>query len=392
MKIFDVIISGGAMAGATLALALDARFGGKLRIAVVESCDISAQVHPGFDARSIALSDGTVQILREYRLWDAIQPYATPISHIHVSDRGHAGMTDIKAEPLGLSALGYVVELAEVGQVYHRLLQERPAISLFCPASIRTVERSETEVRISLEDETTLYGKLLIAADGNTSTCCQQLGISSEIHDFEQVAVIANVEISQPHQGRAFERFTPTGPLALLPMSRQRMSMVWCVRPESLEGITGLDDNEFLLALQQAFGWRLGKMKRVGSRVAYPLKLSYRSRAVSHRFAIIGNAAQTLHPIAGQGFNLGIRDIATLVDEVRHHPEDVGNYAALHAFQQRREPDRQKTMEMTSTLVHIFSNEWFPAVVGRNLGLMAIDNLSVLRKPLLTRTLGQVSR
>ncbi|WNJ96219.1 2-octaprenyl-6-methoxyphenyl hydroxylase [Vibrio ruber] len=392
MKMFDVIISGGAMAGATLALALDASFGGKLRIAVVESCDFTAQAHPGFDARSIALSDGTVQILRAYQLWDAIEPYATPISRIHVSDRGHAGMTDLEAGRLGMSALGYVVELADVGQVYHRLLQESSAISLFCPATIHSVERTTDEVRVRLDEQSILHGKLLIAADGNASTCCRQLGIDPEIHDFEQVAVIANVELSQPHQGQAFERFTSCGPLALLPMTRQRMSMVWCVRPDSLADMTDQDDETFLARLQQTFGWRLGKMNRVGTRVAYPLKLTYRSRAVSHRFAIIGNAAQTLHPIAGQGFNLGIRDIATLVEEVRRHPDDVGCYAALSAFQHRRTPDRQKTMAMTSGLVHIFSNEWFPAVVGRNLGLMAIDNLPVLKQPLLTRTLGHVSR
>ncbi len=392
MKMFDVIISGGAMAGATLALALDASFGGKLRIAVVESCDFSTQTHPGFDARSIALSDGTVQILQAYQLWDAIQPYATPISRIHISDRGHAGMTDFEASRLGMSALGYVVELADVGQVYHRLLQERAAISLFCPATIQSVERSTDEIQVQLADQSTLRGKLLIAADGNTSTCCHQLGITSEVRDFEQVAVIANVELSQPHQGQAFERFTTSGPLALLPMSRQRMAMAWCIRPDSLAEMLAQDDDTFLAKLQQTFGWRLGKMNRVGTRAAYPLKLTYRTRAVSHRFAIIGNAAQTLHPIAGQGFNLGIRDIATLVEEVRRYPNDVGCYAALSAFQQRRTPDRQKTMIMTSTLVHIFSNAWFPTVVGRNLGLMAIDNLPVLKQPLLTRTLGYVSR
>ncbi|WP_038178240.1 2-octaprenyl-6-methoxyphenyl hydroxylase [Vibrio rhizosphaerae] len=392
MKRFDVIISGGAMAGATLALALDASCGGKLRIAVVESYDFSAQAHPGFDARSIALSDGTVQILQAYRLWDAIQPYATPISRIHVSDRGHAGMTEIEAKQQGVSALGYVVELADVGQVYHRLLQERPAIELFCPASIQTVERTTDEVQILLDDQSSLRGKLLVAADGNASACCRQIGIDANVHDFEQVAVIANVALSQEHQGQAFERFTQSGPLALLPMTRQRMSMVWCVRPDALENMLDWDDETFLSQLQQAFGWRLGKMSRIGTRVAYPLKLTYRTRAVSHRFAIIGNAAQTLHPIAGQGFNLGIRDIATLVEEIRHYPDDVGCYAALSAFQHRRTPDRQKTMTMTSALVHIFSNAWFPAVVGRNLGLMAIDNFPVLKQPLLTQTLGHVSR
>jgi 2-octaprenyl-6-methoxyphenol hydroxylase len=392
VKSFDIIVSGGAMAGATLALALDHQFAGKLNIAVVEAFDLSNQVHPGFDARAIALSDGTVRILKQFDLWEAIVSFATPIEHVHISDRGHAGMTDIRAEQTGLSALGYVIELAEVGKIFTRMLQTRSSISLFCPDRIGTIDRNTQYVTVTLDNQSQFRSKLLVAADGRDSTCCEQLGHQAQHHDFEQVAIIANVKTDQPHQGRAFERFTSSGPVAMLPMTDNRVSMVWCVKPTEAASLMQADVSDFRVSLQKAFGWRLGKINYVGKREAYPLQLSHRIKFVSHRFAIVGNAAQTLHPIAGQGFNLGIRDVASLVDEVRRYPSDVGCFAALHAFEQRRSRDRQLTIGMTSSLVHIFSNPWLPAAIGRNLGLMAIDNFDGLNKPLLKRTLGHVPR
>ncbi|MBY7948991.1 2-octaprenyl-6-methoxyphenyl hydroxylase [Vibrio fluvialis] len=390
-KSFDVIIAGGAMAGATLALALDSLSQGRLNIAVIEAYQTNHHAHPGFDARSIALSYGTVGILQQLKLWSAIQPVATPITHIHVSDRFHAGMTDITRESAGVDALGYVVELADVGRIYAEKMAQCAAIHQFCPASVSTVERSDASVTVTLSNGECLNGKLLVAADGAVSTCCQQIGLELKEHDFEQVAIIANVVASQPHKGRAFERFTSTGPVALLPMSDNRLSLVWCLPPEEAANVMQYSESEFLAELQQAFGWRLGRLTKAGERSAYPLLLRYREQNVSHRFAIVGNAAQTLHPIAGQGFNLGIRDVATLAEELTHGDE-IGGYAQLNRFRKRREVDREATIALTSTLVHLFSNDWLTLRIGRNLGLAAMDNLPVLKTPLLRRTLGVVNR
>ncbi|MFW1085696.1 2-octaprenyl-6-methoxyphenyl hydroxylase [Vibrio parahaemolyticus] len=392
MKQYDVVIAGGAMAGATLALAIEHLSQGALRVAVVEPFKAQSDQHPGFDSRSIALSYGTVNLLRHLELWSAIEPFTTPIEHIHVSDRSHAGMTDITKHDVGVEALGYVVELADVGRVYQELLTHSTAIDLYCPDSAKHITRTQDNVTIELASGELLNAKLLVAADGAVSQCCQQIGLELSEHDFDQVAVIANIVTQEPHQGRAFERFTENGPVALLPMSDNRMSLVWCLRPDEAQIVMELSESEFLERLQQDFGWRLGAMQKVGLRASYPLLLRHRKQNISHRFAIVGNAAQTLHPIAGQGFNLGIRDVVTLAEELVKQGEDVGRYQGLIRFSQRREADRNETIWLTSSLVHVFSNDLLAMRIGRNTALAAMDNLSIFKQPLLRHTLGLVKR
>ncbi|EGQ8296802.1 2-octaprenyl-6-methoxyphenyl hydroxylase [Vibrio parahaemolyticus] len=392
MKQYDVVIAGGAMAGATLALAIEHLSQGALRVAVVEPFKAQSDQHPGFDSRSIALSYGTVNLLRHLELWSAIEPFSTPIEHIHVSDRSHAGMTDITKHDVGVEALGYVVELADVGRVYQELLTHSTAIDLYCPDSAKHITRTQENVTIELASGELLNAKLLVAADGAVSQCCQQIGLELSEHDFDQVAVIGNIVTQEPHQGRAFERFTENGPVALLPMSDNRMSLVWCLRPDEAQIVMELSESEFLERLQQDFGWRLGAMQKVGLRASYPLLLRHRKQNISHRFAIVGNAAQTLHPIAGQGFNLGIRDVVTLAEELVKQGEDVGRYQGLIRFSQRREADRNETIWLTSSLVHVFSNDLLAMRIGRNTALAAMDNLSIFKQPLLRHTLGLVKR
>lgn len=392
MKQYDVVIAGGAMAGMTLALAINKLSSQPLSIAVVEPFLVDHQSHPGFDSRSIALSYGTVNILKSLDLWSDIAPVATAIEHIHVSDRSHAGMTEIDKDELGVESLGYVVELADVGRIYHHKAQQDENVELICPASVSKVDRSIEDVTVHLDNGEQISAKLLVAADGALSTCCQQVGLALSEHDFDQVAVIANISTQKEHQGRAYERFTSSGPVALLPMSEDRMSLVWCLRPEQAERVMALDESAFLAELQTAFGWRLGKLEQVGQRASYPLLLRYRQQNVSHRFAVVGNAAQTLHPIAGQGFNLGIRDVASLAEEIALSPQDPGSYEVLSRFKQRRMEDRQATISLTSSLVHLFSNDYLSLRIGRNLGLAAMDNLPPLKAPLLSRTLGLVAR
>ncbi|WP_353497156.1 2-octaprenyl-6-methoxyphenyl hydroxylase [Vibrio sp. CB1-14] len=395
-KKYDVVIAGGAMAGATLAMALDTSFDHALNIAVVESFAQDNAAHPGFDARSIALSHGTVEILKGYGLWHVIEDHATPITHIHVSDRGHAGMTDFYADKEGLDAMGYVVELAEIGRRFNNELAKREHIDLFCPYSVSEVVQHQQAVTVDIrspQDETLqLEAKLVVAADGADSAICQAVGLEQHTQDFEQVAVIANVLTSEAPSGRAFERFTEHGPLALLPMSQSRSSLVWCMPPEQAKSVQALPDNEFLDALQEAFGWRLGRFVRVGSVVSYPLLLRYRPQIVAHRVAAVGNAAQTLHPIAGQGFNLGIRDVATLVESLLENRKDVGDYANLTKFQAQRQTDRELTITMTSGLVRVFSNDLLTLKMARNLGLAMMDNFPRLKTPVFNRALGVVNR
>ena len=383
------------MAGATLALAISHLTQGSIPVTLVEATEPASRSHPGYDGRAIALAEGTCQQLASINLWPFLKECATAITHVHVSDRGHASFVSLNAADHGISALGQVVELHDIGQRLFALLKKAPGVRLCCPAKVTRVERSQQSASITLDSGETLEAQLLVAADGSRSPVAASCGVQWQSQDYHQVAVIANVSSQQPHLGRAFERFTEHGPLALLPMSAGRSSLVWCHPLEKKASIDGLSDRQFLEQLQQAFGWRLGRFTQVGQRYSYPLQLQASSQHVSHRLALVGNAAQTLHPIAGQGFNLGLRDVMTLAETVAASwrvGEDVGSYAALQQYQQRRQPDARATIGITDTLVRLFANRYTPLVAGRNLGLMAMDSLPLVRNLLAERTLGWVER
>jgi len=391
----SIIIAGGGMAGATLALAISHLTRGKLAVTLVEAREPASRMHPGYDGRAIALADGTCQQLAAINLWPAIKACATPITHVHVSDRGHASFVSLDAEDYGIPALGQVVELHDMGQRLFALLQKAPGVRIVCPAKVASVERSQQQVSVMLDNGESLSAQLLVAADGSRSAVAASCGIQWQAQDYQQIAVIANVSTSQPHLGRAFERFTEHGPLALLPMSQGRSSLVWCHPLAQKERVDGWSDSQFLYELQRAFGWRLGRITHVGQRHSYPLTLQSASQHVSHRLALVGNAAQTLHPIAGQGFNLGIRDVMSLAENVAaawRAQQDVGSYSVLQQYQQRRQPDALTTIGITDSLVRLFANRYTPLVLGRNLGLMVMDSLPLVRNLLAERTLGWVER
>ncbi|OSN03743.1 2-octaprenyl-6-methoxyphenyl hydroxylase [Lonsdalea britannica] len=391
----SILIVGGGMAGATLALAIATLSQGKIAVDLIESRDPQDRQHPGFDARAIALSEGTRQQLETIGIWPALADAATPINTVHVSDRGHAGYVYLHARDYRVDALGYVVELHEAGKRLFSLLEQAPGVRLHCPATVVNVERDANGATLTLDNGDALRGQLLVAADGSHSQLAHAAGIRWEEHPYEQVAVIANITTSEPHRGRAYERFTPHGPLALLPMSQGRSSLVWCHPQARQAEVDSWSDDAFRRQLQLAFGWRLGAMTHVGERHSYPLALRTAERHISHRLALVGNAAQTLHPIAGQGFNLGLRDVMTLAETVVTavtRGEDPGSYPVLDRYEQRRQPDRQTTVAITDGLVRIFANAYLSMEVARNLGLMAMNSLPALRDSLARRTLGWVER
>ena len=395
MTHYDVVIVGGAMSGATLALALEKRNQGTLSIAVIEAMEPNLDRYPGYDSRSIALSNGTSQLLQDIDLWSDIESFSTSINHIHVSDRHHMGLTELTAKELNVDALGYVVELADVGRFYYKKLTTSHHIDFLCPASVVDIKRELSRSILTLSTGEVISTSLIVAADGAESKTCKSMNLESENDDFQQVAIIANVTTAVHPQGKAFERFTEHGPLALLPMSQGRSSLVWCVSPKESQQILAYDDEAFLDHLQHAFGWRLGQFMKTGKRAHYPLWLRRQKQHISHRFAAIGNAAQTLHPIAGQGFNLGIRDVFSLVDSITQAHQlgrDIGEYSVLSGYQKRRQADQQQTITMTAGLVSIFANNAFPMVIGRNISLCAVDTFRSFLKPLTLRAMGRVNR
>lgn len=390
-----IIIAGGGMTGATLALAISHLSGGRQPVHLVEAVVPSTHTHPGFDSRAIALAEGTCRQLAQLGIWSSLSGEATPITQVHVSDRGHAGFVTLSAEDYAIAALGQVVELHEVGRSLFNLLKQAPGVTLHCPARVDQITRRAGEVDVTLDSGERLHGSLLVAADGTRSALATRCGISWRVNDYQQIAVIANVACESPHEGRAWERFTANGPLAMLPMSRGRCSLVWCHPKSAKEQIAALDDAQFSAELQSAFGWRLGKITQVGARNIYPLTLTTASNPVSHRLVLVGNAAQTLHPIAGQGFNLGMRDVMSLAQTVvsaSECGEDPGGVITLSRYRERRIPDKAATIGVTDSLVTLFSNQLAPLVVGRNLGLMAMNILTPARDALAYRTLGWVAR
>lgn len=391
----DIAIVGGAMAGATLALALArlASTQSPLSIALVEA-HLPDNRHPGFDARSIAIAHGSIFELSRLGLWPKLAHLGTAITDIHVSDRGHFGMTELNAAQLHVDALGQVVELERVGQVLFRELRQTH-VKLYCPAKLAQLIPDIDSHTLVLESGERICAKLVVAADGLQSQVRSSFNLPITQVAFGQTAIITNVHTDKPHQHWAYERFTETGPLALLPMAasqgQPRLSLVWALDDRRAQALLNAPKAEFLTALQHAFGYRAGQFIDVSERHAYPLNLSYMPRPIHHRCVFIGNAAQTLHPIAGQGFNLGLRDVVSLLDVLqtaRAQGEDLGSAAVTHAYLHAREHDRNSTIHNIEFLVRGFSNQYWPLALGRNLGLRLLSWFPPLKTPVAQHAMG----
>ncbi len=388
---FDVIIIGGGLAGASLACALK---DSKLNIAVIEAYELNTDSQPCYDDRTVALSYGSRCIFDAMGLWSALAPFAEAINTIHISDRGHFGVSRLTREQEGVEALGYVLENRDIGQQLYAAMDGSSNTSLFCPAELISLQQDATQVTIDIvvDGKTqTLSGELLVAADGNKSQVLQMLNIGSSRKDYGQSALITNITPGKKHDNVAYERFTETGPLAFLPMTQNRCSVVWTVSPEQADYLYALDETDFTAQLQQRFGFRLGQIKKVGKRQIYPLFLQSATQMAQGRVAIIGNAAHSVHPVAGQGFNLALRDVALLaeliVDKLRAD-EDIGLPAMLQQYVALREEDIKRVYDFTDVLVRTFSNSIAPIAHARSLGLLMVDVLPDLKHQLAMQSMG----
>lgn len=404
---YDVVIIGGGMAGASLALALRDL---PLSIAVVENMPLDATgIQPSFDARAIALAAGSCNILQTMGLWqDMAARGTTAIEHVHVSDHGGFGSTRLHAAEERTAALGHVIEARVMGASLHAALRECTHIDLLCPAEFISLQRETDFVRLELRHQgatRSLRTRLLVAADGGRSAVREQLNVRTWEHDYGQTAVIATVGTDRLHGHVAHERFTDTGPLALLPCDPsgdtdrhwhgRRWSLVWTVRNTELDEILALDDRAFLQALQQRFGHRAGRFEKVSPRHAHPLALRFVNKAASERIVFIGNAAHALHPVAGQGFNLGLRDVAMLAEILAatvSRNEDIGSLQVLGEYARLRRPDYLRTALFTDGLVRLYSNRLLPLQIARNLGLLALDILPFARHTLARQAMGLAGR
>ena len=388
---YDVVIAGGGMIGSSLALALAPL---SLRVAIVEPIARTSEVQPSFDDRSTVLSRSTQRMFEAMALWDDILAAATPVTRIHVSDQGRFGFSHIDAEEQKVEALGYVVINRVLGSVLQSALADVPNLDILCPSEITAArvapDGAVATVQHASGDSEELACRLLVAADGARSSVRDMLGITAKHVAYEQRAIIGNLLPEKSLNNCAYERFTKNGPLAMLPVADGRAGFVWTVADRDAERILALDDDAFLAELQDAFGYRLGALSRVGTRASYPLHLSKAMRLTATRAVLVGNAAHGLHPVAAQGFNLGLRDVAALCDCVADldldDPELLQRYAAW------RKADQSKLVGFTDVLVRLFSSSNRPTRTLRNLGMLGFDMVPGVRSMFAKHTMGLAGR
>ncbi|WP_342243355.1 2-octaprenyl-6-methoxyphenyl hydroxylase [Pseudomonas sp. OTU5201] len=388
----QVAIIGGGLVGASLALALQegARARG-WKIVLIEPFAPGNSFQPSYDARSSALSFGSRQVYERLGLWQAIAQRAEPILQIHVSDRGRFGAARLAALEEGVPALGYVVENAWLGQCLWQALDQE-VVTWHCPAEVVGMQALESGYRLTLNDETQLDCDLAVLADGGRSGLREQLGIGVRRIPYRQTALIANVSPLEAHRGQAFERFTDDGPMALLPLPENRCALIWSRPGDDAERLARLDERRFLDELQEAFGYRLGAFQQVGARHLYPLELVEAEEQVRSNLVVLGNAAHSLHPIAGQGYNLSLRDAQALAEALLTSEQPLGDIATLQGYLQRQRLDQNLTVGFSDQVTRLFSNAEPLLAAGRNLGLLGLDLLPPAKRWFARQAMGLGTR
>lgn len=389
----DILIIGGGTVGSVVARGLLKHT--SLSVTMIEANSYShTQHHPGFDDRVIALAKRTVDELAALDV-HVSRVGSVPIQHIQVSDKGAAGLCRLTANDYHIPSFGEVVSLRRLGEAL-QLREDTSRFTLRCPAAVTHTSRTQQGVTVTLDDHSTITAKLIVLADGGRSLVHQQLGFERTVDDYQQTAIVVNVLTSEPHEHRAYERFTAHGPVAFLPfnpessdnaMNAHGFSVVWTLPHDMAKNMMAVNDRAFTLALQQAFGWRQGAITQLGKRFSYPLSLQQTKRVCTHRAVVCGNAAQTLHPIAGQGFNLGLRDAVSLVSCLKS-AKDPGTFSVLSRYQQLRSNDKQRTISLTDGLVRLFSNDSLGLIALRNVGLMTMDNCTYLKQHFVRQATG----
>jgi 2-octaprenyl-6-methoxyphenol hydroxylase len=386
---YDLIIVGAGLAGNCLGLALK---NSGLSIAIVETCSRQELESAAVGDRALALAAGTVELLKNLEAWAGVAAQATPIKDIHVSDRGHFGKARLSAETQAVEALGYVIT-ARALETYLAALVADTNIQCFYETRVIGLMSGLQDINVSLKQHgqsLNLSAQLVVGADGGQSTVRKLLEIPQQITDYGQTALVTTVKSSLPHHNTAYERFTSQGPLALLPMSGRHSAVVWTRNHEQAADLLAAGEATFLAELQDCFGYRLGELQLAEVRRAFPLSLIRAEQMVSGRAVIIGNAVHQLHPVAGQGFNLGIRDVAALaevlVQQQRH--SDLGATELLNQYAKLRQRDHDKTIGFTDNLVRLFSNDWLALAALRNSGLTLLDHLPKAKQFLIKQAMG----
>jgi 2-octaprenyl-6-methoxyphenol hydroxylase len=384
----DILIVGGGLVGASLAIALDKA---GLDATLVESGAPMRGAPPSYSERNLALARATVNGLRHLGVWPHARDAATPIRRIHVSRAGEFGSARIDAADAGLEAVGWTLPARQLGHALQQRLDGCRGLNRLAPATLRGIE-SDAEgwsAQVDSPDKgtRTIRARLLVGADGTGSMVRERLGIAVDAFDYQQTLFVCTVTPSRPVDGRAFERFSDAGPVALLPLGENRAGLVLTVDAADADAVAALDDEGYLALAQQRFGWRVGRLRRPGKRFAHPIRRVASRTITGYRAALVGNAAQTVHPIGAQGFNLGLRDALTLAEMVAD-AGDPGEAGLLQRYAARRAPDREGVMAMSHGLVRLACLPQPLLGPLRTLGLLASTGLPPLRETLIRHGMG----
>lgn len=388
---YDVVIIGAGMVGASLACAL-APSG--LRIAIIESITLSNEQQPSYDDRGITLSPSSKRILEHIGVWQQVQSSTTPIKKIHISEQGRFAFTHLDAAETGHAELGHVVVARSLGLALHKQMSSFENVKLICPAELKHFQKTDSgmALEISHSNKTEMMSAgLLVGADGSRSLVRRLAGINTKENDFKQTAIVANITTQKPNNATAYERFTSHGPVAILPIDKNRSVLVFTVNKGDAERYLSMSDEQYSRAIETEFGRRLGKIEQVGHRCSYPIVFIEAMEQYQEQLILLGNSAHSIHPNAAQGFNLGLRDVAGLVECIFAgigkglSTDDV---SILENYIKLREADQQRVMRFTNGLANSFYNKLPLLSCARNVAMLLFDTIPDLKTSFVEKTMG----
>ncbi len=397
MQQADVVISGGGMVGLTLGLALAQ---GGLRTVIADLAPASTILDPKFDGRVSALAYASVRMLTALGVWEALAPDAQPIREILVTD-GQAGKAaspfslHFDAAEVGAEALGHIAENRHIRAALYRALAAQKNLELIAPASVKSLTTGPGGAIVRLEDGSEIATPLVVAADGRESRLRNEVGIAIVGWSYAQTGIVATVEHEKPHNGVAYEHFLPSGPFAILPMTGNRSSLVWTEDKAKAPALLALDEAGFNEELSRRFGNHLGKTRSAGHRWSYPLSFHLAREFVRPRFALAGDCAHGIHPIAGQGLNLGLKDAAALAEvllDAGRLGRDIGALDTLKRYERWRRFDSFALAASTDALNRLFSNDIAPLRHLRDLGLGIVDAIGPARRFFMRHAGGDIGK
>lgn len=377
---FEVIVVGGGPVGGALALAVAQA---RLSVAVIDHEDPNAERVPQFDGRALAVALTAKRVMDAVGLWPGVAPFAAPIERIRVADGTFPATLTYDHEEVGKEPFGWIVESAGLRRALAARLGGQANLVRLAPAKVAEIARGEGAVTVSLADGTVLNAPLIVGADGRRSMVRDSAGIAVRQRDYHQTAIVCTVAHEKPHGNIAHEHFLPAGPFAILPLPGNRSGIVWTERSSVAPAIMREDDAGFLAELRSRFGEFLGAIALEGPRFAHPLSFQLAEAYWTSRLALVGDAAHAMHPVAGQGMNMGLRDAAALAERIVETSRlglDIGGAEMLERYARWRRFDNLLMLGMTDGLVRLFSNDIRPLKIARDLGLAAVNRLPAAKR------------